>query len=82
MVSQSTAGIKAHSGVEGERSHDGVLADDIQGVTDGEEDSGALGADGEQMGPSHSEGFGIATELQRRPLEVQPGYRRAEAELK
>lgn len=56
MVPQSTARTKSNGGVDGGRSHDEVLADDIWGMTDGEEsvNSGALGADGEPMGPSET----------------------------
>lgn len=48
MVIQSTARVKAHDGVDGGRSHGEVLADDIRGMTEGEEaiDSEALGIDG------------------------------------
>jgi len=48
------ARMQARDGVDIGRSHDGVLADDNQGTTDGEEaiDSRALGADKEPIGPS------------------------------
>ncbi|CAM4275459.1 unnamed protein product [Leuciscus chuanchicus] len=48
------AQMQAHGGVDGGRRHDGVLTDDIQGMTVGEEaiDRRALGADREPIGQS------------------------------
>ena len=51
LVTQRTARMKAHGGVDGGRSHDGDFVGDIQGTTDGDGavQSGDQGADGEQM---------------------------------
>lgn len=43
---QTTARTMAHSGVEGGRSHDGDLADNTRGTTDGDEADGAGGEPG------------------------------------
>lgn len=50
----------AKGGVNGGRSHGGDLPDDTWGTTDVDEDDGrgALGADGEQMGPGDTNGPG------------------------
>lgn len=59
VVTQSAARTIAHGRVDGGRSKDGVLADDIRGKTDGEpnEGGGAQGADRELMDLSDTAGF-------------------------
>lgn len=57
---QSAARMKAHGRVDGGRCHGGDLADETQETNDGDEadGSGALGSDGEQMGPGDTDGPG------------------------
>lgn len=62
LQTQSTARRSDHSGVDGGRSHDGDLADDIRGKTDrGEEQTKDRGRDGTQMT------WAAATESQLQP---------------
>lgn len=56
-MTQNTARIKAHSRVVGGRSHDGVLANDIRGMTDGEtaDGGGVQSANGVPMGLANTD---------------------------
>lgn len=57
MVTQRAVRMIAHGEVKGGRSHGGQLAGDTRGIPDRHEAIGS-GIDGEQMGPSDTEGFG------------------------
>lgn len=55
---QSSAGMTANGGVEGARSHDVIVDDNIRGMTDGDDAGGSKGTDGEPMELSTIAGTG------------------------